>query len=79
MAMRRTGSLRRGIKPEGVCWCGCAKETTLGKYWLPGHDSLAVKAVMEREFGDRVDFLDALGYGPGRRNAMTGEQEGGDR
>ncbi len=78
MGTRRTGSLRRGIKPEGVCWCGCGQATTLGKFWIPGDDSKALRAVIEREFGDTVDFLDALGYGPGRRNAMTGEPEGGE-
>lgn len=73
MKARRTGSTRRGLKPEGVCWCGCGESTTLGKFWIPGHDAKALRAIIDRDFGDTVDFLDALDYGPGKRSAMTGE------
>jgi hypothetical protein len=72
--MAKTGSLRHNLKPNGECWCGCGGVTALGKFLIPGHDSYARKAVLEREFGDTVDLLDALGYGPGRRNAVTGEE-----
>jgi len=71
--MAKTGSRTYDLKPNGECWCGCGGSTALGKFWLPGHDSTARQAVIEREFGDTVDMLHALGYGPGRRNAITGE------
>ena len=73
--MARKGSLRYNLQPNGQCWCGCGGQTAPGKFWLPGHDSTARKAVLERKFGDTVDMLYVLGYGPGRRNAITDEDE----
>lgn len=72
--MAKQVSLRLGLEPNGECWCGCGAVTSPGKFWLPGHDSTAREAVIKREFGDTVDLLYSLGYGPGRRNAVTGEE-----
>jgi len=75
LLMAKKVSLKLGLEPNGECWCGCGGVTSPGTFWLPGHDSTAREAVLKREFGDTVDLLYSLGYGPGRRNAITGEDE----
>ena len=74
IAHGEAGLTQARLQPNGQCWCGCGGLTAPDKFWL-GHDSTARKAVLERKFGDTVDMLYVLGYGPGRRNAITDEDE----
>ena len=55
--------------PTGDCWCGCGAETTIGSFFLPGHDKTAESAVISVEYGGVPEFLVQHGYGPGGKNA----------
>lgn len=51
--------------PTGTCWCGCRRETGLGKFFTQGHDKRAESALIALEYDSSVPhFLHAHGYGP---------------
>ena len=57
------------LLPTGECWCGCGAETSIGSFFLPGHDKAAESAVISLEYGGVPSFLVRHGYGPGGKNA----------
>ena len=58
------------LLPTGGCWCGCGAETSIGSFFLPGHDKTAESAVISVEYGGVPRFLVQHGYGPGGKNAI---------
>ena len=56
------------LLPTGECWCGRGAETTIGSFFLPGHDKIAESAVISVEYDGVPEFLMHLGYGPGGKN-----------
>ncbi len=58
------------LLPTGECWCGCGAETSIGSFFLPGHDKTAESAVISVEYGGVPQFLVGHGYGPGGKNAV---------
>ena len=58
------------LLPTGECWCGCGAETSIGSFFLPGHDKTAESAVISVEYGGVPKFLVQHGYGPGGKNAI---------
>lgn len=58
------------LLPTGECWCGCGAETSIGSFFLPGHDKTAESAVISVEYGGVPGFLVEHGYGPGGKNAV---------
>jgi hypothetical protein len=76
---KRTGSKRHNIQPTGKCACGCGWPTNLGKFWVPGHDSLAKEAVIAIHHGDVVDFLHDHGYGPKGKDLLYRDADGKSR
>lgn len=62
-------SLRRMTRliPTGICFCGCARETQLGKFFVRGHDITATAALRAVEGGlSLAERLHAQGFGPER-------------
>lgn len=57
------------LRPTGECWCGCGNETSLGAFFLSGHDRVAEAAVVKVEYENVPEFLVKHGYGPGGKNA----------
>jgi hypothetical protein len=55
--------------PTGECWCGCGEETSIGAYFVSGHDKRAEAAIVKVEYGDVPTLLLKHGYGPGGKNA----------
>lgn len=66
---------RAGVLPTGECWCGCGAETSIGAFFVSGHDKRAESAVVKVEYGDVPSLLDKHGYGPGKRNASEALQK----
>ncbi len=62
-------NLRDREPVTGECWCGCGAETTIGSFFLPGHDKIAESAVISVEYGGVPEFLVQHGYGPGGKSA----------
>lgn len=60
---------RSGVMPTGECWCGCGEETSIGAFFLSGHDKRAESAIVKVEYGDVPSLLHEHGYGPGGKNA----------
>ena len=58
------------IMPTGECFCGCGATTSIGSYFLQGHDRRAESKVREMEYGPVVYFLAHHGYGPGGKNVQ---------
>ena len=58
------------LLPTGDCWCGCGAETSIGSFFLPGHDKTAESAVISVEYGGVPRFLVEYGYEPGGKNAI---------
>jgi hypothetical protein len=58
------------IIPTGDCFCGCGAQTSIGSYFLQGHDRRAESNVREMEYGPVVNFLAHHGYGPGGKNVQ---------
>ena len=56
------------LLPTGECWCGCGAETSIGSFFLPGHDKAAEAAVISLEYGGAPRFLVQHGYGPEGKN-----------
>ena len=65
------------MRPETYSWmkfmdvrdrCGCGAETSIGSFFLPGHDKTAESAVISMEYGEVPRFLVRHGYGPGGNN-----------
>ncbi len=56
------------LLPTGECWCGCGGETSIGSFFLPGHDKAAEAAVISVEYGGAPRFLVQHGYGPEGKN-----------
>ena len=55
-------------------------ETTIGSFFLPGHDKTAESAVISLEYGGVPEFLVQHGYGPGgkaRGGPMAGRRRCG--
>lgn len=59
----------RKVIPTGECWCGCGKETSIGAFFVTGHDKRAEAAVVKVEYESVPMFLVRHGYGPGGKNA----------
>lgn len=57
--------------PTGTCWCGCGAETTIGAFFLPGHDRVAEAAVVLAEYGGVPQFLEKHGYAPGNPDGQN--------
>ena len=51
------------------CLCGCGGTTGRRSLFLSGHDRKAETAVIKLEYGGVAEFLVAMGYGPGGKNA----------
>jgi hypothetical protein len=58
---------------SGECWCGCGGRTG-NSFFIPGHDRVAESRVIKREYGGIVQFLEAKGYGPGKKSPRTGDR-----
>ena len=58
------------LLPTGGCWCGCGVDTSIGSFFLPGHDKTAESAVISVEYGGVPRFLVQHGYGPGGKNPI---------
>ena len=56
------------LLPTGNCWCGCGAETSIGSFFLPGHDKAAEAAVISVVYGGVPRFLVQHGYGPEGKN-----------
>lgn len=57
--------------PTGSCWCGCGKETGLGKFFAPGHDKTAEAAYMAVHHEASVARLLAdTGFAPGDKETI---------
>jgi hypothetical protein len=54
--------------PTGQCWCGCGAKTSLGAFFLPGHDKRAEAAVVKTRYRTIPDFLVAHDFGPNGKN-----------
>lgn len=66
--------------PTGECWCGCGAETSVGAFFVSGHDKRAESAVVKVDYGSVPRLLVKHGFGPGGRNAaeeLRRYQEGG--
>lgn len=48
--------------PTGYCWCGCGGETTLGSFFLSGHDKRAQAALLALSRGSVAALLWARGF-----------------
>jgi len=57
------------LLPTGECWCGCGGTTSIGSFFLAGHDKVAESAVILLRYGGVPEFLQHHGFGPGGRNA----------
>ena len=57
------------LLPTGECWCGCGKPTSIGAFFLAGHDKVAESAVILVRYGGVPGFLQHHGFGPGGLNA----------
>jgi hypothetical protein len=57
------------LMPTGECWCGCGGETSVGAFFLTGHDKVAEAAVVKVNYGSVPNLLIEHGYGPGGKNA----------
>jgi hypothetical protein len=57
------------LMPTGECWCGCGGETSLGAFFLTGHDKRAESAVLKVVYGNVPNFLVEHGYGPDGKSA----------
>lgn len=62
-------------RPDGRCWCGCGEGPGPGRYFKPGHDAFAQNKVREMLWGDVVNFLTDLGFGPDARNVREEWQQ----
>ncbi|MGY3677221.1 hypothetical protein ACVWXU_000844 [Streptomyces sp. TE33382] len=61
-----------GFGVKAPCWCGCGRETGLGKFFTQGHDKRAESALIALEYeGSVPHFLHAHGYGP--QHSVTGD------
>jgi hypothetical protein len=63
------------LMPTGECWCGCGAETTIGAFFVAGHDKVAESAVVIVEYGSVPEFIQKHGYGPGGKNPRQTVQE----
>lgn len=51
--------------PTGVCWCGCGRDATNGRFFAPGHDKVAESAYMAvHHEGSVARLLVDTGFGP---------------
>lgn len=57
------------LLPTGECWCGCGESTSIGSFFLAGHDKVAESAVILVRYGGVPEFLMHHGFGPGGLNA----------
>lgn len=55
--------------PTGECWCGCGEETSVGAFFVSGHDKRAESAIVKVVYGSVPAMLVHHGFGPGGRNA----------
>jgi hypothetical protein len=64
--------------PTGECWCGCGKETSIGAFFVQGHDKLAEAALLAVEFDNSVaKMVRHHGYGPERNLLDAAVEVGG--
>lgn len=61
------------LKPTGECWCGCGAAAK--SFFKGGHDRRAESLLIMGKYGGVAQFLDANGYGPGKKNLS--EEMGG--
>ena len=61
--------MAKRLIPTGTCWCGCGEETSIGSFFLPGHDKVAESAVIAVRYGGVAQFLEHHGFGPFGENA----------
>ncbi len=57
------------LMPTGDCWCGCGERTSVGAFFVPGHDKRAESAIVKVVYGSVPELLEQHGFGPGGRNA----------
>ncbi|MBT5774172.1 MAG: hypothetical protein HOH95_07325 [Dehalococcoidia bacterium] len=57
------------LLPTGECWCGCGATTSIGAFFLAGHDKVAESAVILVRYGGVPGFLKHHGFGPDGLNA----------
>jgi hypothetical protein len=66
------------LMPTGTCYCGCGGATTVGAFFLPGHDKRAEAAVLAARYGNQVvRLLAAHGFGPDRSVVDAAVADGG--
>lgn len=66
------------LMPTGECWCGCGGETSIGAFFLTGHDKTAESRVIAECYGNVANFVSAHGYAPNGRfwsRAFKGDGE----
>ncbi len=51
LATIKIGPLNCSFIPTGMCWCGCSAETSIGSFFIAGHDKIAESAVIKIEYG----------------------------
>jgi hypothetical protein len=74
--------MKQRLIPTGECWCGCGEETSVGAFFVSGHDKRAESAVVKTVYGSVPALLVAHGFGPGGKNAaeelLRYQQSGGE-
>lgn len=63
------------IMPTGECFCGCNNVTSIGSYFVAGHDRKAEAWLTEMRHKNSVGRLVKLGYGPGGKNLFRTYKE----
>lgn len=53
---------------QRTCFCGCGKPTKDNEVWVRGHEAKALQELLTWKYGDTRGFLEAHGFGPGKRN-----------
>ena len=65
--------------PTGEGWCGCDAKTSIGSFFLPGHDRTAESAVISVGYGGVLMFLVRHGSGSGGKNPICEVDEWGSK
>ena len=60
--------MTKRLLPTGECWCQCGEKTTIGSFFLAGHDKIAESMLMQVRYGGVPEFLSQEGFGPNGKN-----------
>ena len=65
-----TGKEAAQARPKGLCWYGCGRMTTQGRYFLPYHDRKTEATLVKVAYGSIANMLARGGYSP--ENSVVG-------